>query len=100
MGAINMTVGKAEGKGKKGEKIGARNLDRIQCLRMFEGRILRATRGSVPQSCIPRAQPPGRPTNDALQLLERLFGSGRRRFSHSFSRVCVRAPPYRFSSST
>lgn len=98
MGVINMTGG---GK-RKGEKIGARNLDRIQCLRMFEGRILRATRGcgSVPQGCIPRAQPPSRPAGDALQLLERLFGSGRRRFSHSFSRVRVRAPPYRFPSST
>lgn len=33
------------------------------CLRMFEGRILRATRRSVPQDCIPRARrPPGRRT--------------------------------------
>lgn len=30
-----------------------------------------------------------RPANDALQLLERLFGSGRRRFSHSFL-ACTR----------
>lgn len=96
MGAINMTGWEGE---ERENRCAQSHLDRTQCLRMFEGRILRATRGFVPQGCIPRAQPPGRPTTRCNYSKDFLVPVGGVSLILS-SRVCVRAPPYRFPSST